>query len=68
MWGFEGHKSSWGSVSFSSGASLGAVVVDAVGSASAGSLVALLGAYAQLQGLDPLDFLQRGGSIESTST
>ncbi|HZJ49921.1 MAG TPA: patatin-like phospholipase family protein [Actinomycetota bacterium] len=35
----------------------GAVVVDAVGGASAGSLVALLGAYAQLQGLDPLDFL-----------
>ena len=38
----------------------GAVVVDAVGGASAGSLVALLGAYAQLQGLDPLDFLHEG--------
>ena len=37
-----------------------AVVVDAVGGASAGSLVALLGAYAQLEGLDPLDFLYEG--------
>lgn len=38
----------------------GAVVVDAVGGASAGSLVALLGAHAQLEGLDPLDFLYEG--------
>jgi predicted acylesterase/phospholipase RssA len=37
-----------------------AVVVDAVGGASAGSLVAMLGAYAQVQGLDPLDFLHEG--------
>jgi predicted acylesterase/phospholipase RssA len=35
----------------------GAVVVDAVGGASAGALVGLFGAYATLEGLDPLDFL-----------
>jgi predicted acylesterase/phospholipase RssA len=33
------------------------VVVDAVGGASAGALVALLGAHALLEGLDPADFL-----------
>ena len=36
------------------------VVVDAVGGASAGALVALLGAHALLEGLDPLDVLLPG--------
>jgi predicted acylesterase/phospholipase RssA len=38
----------------------GSIVINAVGGASAGSLVGLLGAYAQLQGLDALDFLYEG--------
>jgi predicted acylesterase/phospholipase RssA len=33
------------------------VIVDGVGGASAGALVALFGAYALLEGLDPIDFL-----------
>jgi predicted acylesterase/phospholipase RssA len=35
-----------------------AVVLDGVGGASAGALVGLFGAYAMLEGLDPLGFLQ----------